>query len=179
MTNKLQKLLHMNCFEVFGLSPTFDIDKVSLTKKYQELQKQYHPDNFAGANSGQQPLAVSISAHINHAYTTLNSPLLLTLELLKLNNIELNLSENTSLTPEFLGMQMEIHELIEDATQAKNIDALDKIAADLIKKQQELIKQIEFAFNQKECTKIVELTKALAFYDKLIKVIADKIDRLL
>lgn len=108
MTDNPIKLLHMNCFEVFGLTPTFDINKVSLTKKYQELQKQYHPDNFMGADSGQQLMAVSISAHINHAYTTLNSPLLLTLELLKLNNIELNLSENTNLAPEFLSMQMEI-----------------------------------------------------------------------
>ena len=169
----------MNYFEVFEVAPIFDIDKVRLTKKYQELQKQYHPDNFAGADSRQQLFAVSVSAHINHAYTTLNSPLLLTLELLKLNNIELNLSENTSLAPEFLSMQMEIHELIEDASQNKDIDELDKIEADLVKKQQALVKQIKIEFNQKEFTKIVELAKELAFYDKLIKIIANKIDALL
>jgi molecular chaperone HscB len=53
MAEKLIKLLHMNCFEVFGLTPTFNVDKISLTKKYQELQKQYHPDNFVGVGSEQ------------------------------------------------------------------------------------------------------------------------------
>jgi molecular chaperone HscB len=179
MAEKLIKLLHMNCFEVFGLTPTFNVDKISLTKKYQELQKQYHPDNFVGVGSEQQLLAVSMSAYINHAYNTLRSPLLLTLELLKLNNIELNLSENTSLAPEFLIMQMEIHELIEEASQNKAIDALDRIETDLVKKQHDIIKQIDIKFNQNEFIKIIELTKELAFYDKLIKIIASKIDGLL
>ena len=179
MTDKLLKLLNMNCFEAFDLTPTFDIDKPSLQNKYQKLQKQFHPDNFVGESNSQQLLAVSVSAHINQAYTTLNSPLLLTLELLKLNNLELNLSENTSLAPEFLTMQLEIHEQIEDAAQNKNIDALDRLEVDLVKKQQELIKKIEPEFNRKEFAKTVELTKELAFYDKLIKIVATKIDRLM
>ncbi len=34
----------MNYFELFEIPVSFQVDKASLSKKYFELQKKYHPD---------------------------------------------------------------------------------------------------------------------------------------
>ncbi|HCG9795638.1 TPA: co-chaperone HscB, partial [Vibrio parahaemolyticus] len=37
----------MNHFELFGLPSQFQLDGSLLSSKFRELQKRFHPDNFA------------------------------------------------------------------------------------------------------------------------------------
>ena len=38
----------MDYFTLLGMPNRFDIDKQQLASRYQEMQRQYHPDRFAG-----------------------------------------------------------------------------------------------------------------------------------
>ncbi|MCA1804508.1 MAG: hypothetical protein LC646_03980 [Xanthomonadaceae bacterium] len=50
--------LSSNHFELFGLSPAFELDRARLDERYRELQRQVHPDRFASA--GDQARRISM-----------------------------------------------------------------------------------------------------------------------
>ncbi|WP_163599521.1 Fe-S protein assembly co-chaperone HscB, partial [Klebsiella pneumoniae] len=53
----------------------FDIDKQQLAYRYQEMQRQYHQDRFAGKSDKEQVQAISFASTINQSYQTLKNPL--------------------------------------------------------------------------------------------------------
>lgn len=58
----------MNYFELFDLPVAPTIDKSSLSKKYFELQKEYHPDFFSGSDENEKENVLQQSATINKAF---------------------------------------------------------------------------------------------------------------
>ncbi len=65
----------MDYFTLFGLPAQYPIDLQALTVRFQDLQRQYHPDKFASGTQAEQLAAVSHSATINQAWQTLRHPL--------------------------------------------------------------------------------------------------------
>ena len=61
----------MDYFTLFGLPAQYPIDLQALTIRFQDLQRQYHPDKFASGTQAEQLAAVSHSATINQAWQTL------------------------------------------------------------------------------------------------------------
>ena len=57
----------MDYFTLFGLPAQYPIDLRALTIRFQDLQRQYHPDKFASGTQAEQLAAVSQSATINRA----------------------------------------------------------------------------------------------------------------
>lgn len=57
----------MDYFTLFGLPAQYPIDLQALTVRFQDLQRQYHPDKFASGTQAEQLAAVSHSATINQA----------------------------------------------------------------------------------------------------------------
>lgn len=55
----------MDYFTLFGLPAQYPIDLQALTIRFQDLQRQYHPDKFASGTQSEQLAAVSQSATIN------------------------------------------------------------------------------------------------------------------
>lgn len=55
----------MDYFTLFGLPAQYPIDLQALTVRFQDLQRQYHPDKFASGTQAEQLAAVSHSATIN------------------------------------------------------------------------------------------------------------------
>ncbi|MWT62938.1 co-chaperone HscB, partial [Escherichia coli] len=55
----------MDYFTLFGLPAQYPIDLQALTIRFQDLQRQYHPDKFASGTQAEQLAAVSHSATIN------------------------------------------------------------------------------------------------------------------
>ena len=58
----------MNYYELYAIKETPVVDKMTINKKYIELQKKYHPDFFTNENEADQEFAIEQSAHINKAY---------------------------------------------------------------------------------------------------------------
>ncbi len=55
----------MDYFTLFGLPARYQIDTRALSLRFQDLQRQYHPDKFANGTRAQQLAAVQQSATIN------------------------------------------------------------------------------------------------------------------
>ncbi len=65
----------MDYFTLFGLPASYTLSLEQLAVRYQDLQRQYHPDKFASAPAAEQLAAVQHSATINQAWQTLRHPL--------------------------------------------------------------------------------------------------------
>lgn len=99
----------MNYFELFELPVNINIDKTTLSKKYFELQKKYHPDFYAKADEADQQEALEKTSELNKAYKTLKDQDATIQYLLKLKGL-LQEEEKYPLPPDFLMEVMELNE---------------------------------------------------------------------
>jgi len=102
-----------NYFQLFDLPVDFAVDLAQLGARYRQLQKELHPDRYAGASAHEQRLAVQYSALINEAYTTLRKPLSRVLYLLELSGMTSKDIAEQHIDGGFLIMQMELREKLE------------------------------------------------------------------
>ena len=120
-----------NHFELFDLPQGFAVDMAKLDAAYREVQTQVHPDRHAAAGDAGRRVAMQWSTRANEAYQTLKNPLARATYLLQLRGKDIGAENNTAMEPAFLMQQMEWREAVEDATAAKNADALDQLLRDL------------------------------------------------
>jgi molecular chaperone HscB len=104
----------MNYFELFGLPTQFELDGSLLSSQFLDLQKRFHPDNFALAQEGERLQSVQKAAEINDAYQTLKSPLSRAEYLLALNDVDIRGEQHTMQDSAFLLEQMELREELEE-----------------------------------------------------------------
>jgi molecular chaperone HscB len=102
-----------NYFQLFDLPVDFAVDLAQLGARYRQLQKELHPDRYAGASAHEQRLAVQYSALINEAYTTLRRPLSRVLYLLQLSGMTSADIAGQHIDGGFLITQMELREKLE------------------------------------------------------------------
>ena len=107
-------------FELFGLPEKFDIDLVTLSASFRELQSQYHPDRFVNSDDKKRLIAVQTTGFINEANETLKFSRLRARYLLKLKNVSFDDEIDTTSDGAFLMHQMEIREALEDVVNAKD-----------------------------------------------------------
>ena len=111
-------------FELFGLPAAFAIDAQMLEKAYREIQSQVHPDRFAHAGDAERRASLQWTTRVNEAYRTLKSPVQRAKHLLELHGVDVAFETNTAMPPEFLMQQMELRERLEEAKEARALDAL-------------------------------------------------------
>jgi len=99
----------MNYFELFDLPVSLQVDRMGLSKKYFELQKQFHPDFFTQEDEADQKDALEKSSMINKALKVLQQPNLTIQYLLQLKGL-LTENEKYALPPDFLMEMMELNE---------------------------------------------------------------------
>ena len=110
----------MDYFTLFGLPAQYPIDLQALTVRFQDLQRQYHPDKFASGTQAEQLAAVSHSATINQAWQTLRHPLARAEYLLSLHGFDLASEQHTVRDTAFLMEQLELREELDEIEQAKD-----------------------------------------------------------
>ena len=99
-----------NYFELFEQSESFEIDLATLSARFRDLQRAFHPDKFASAPDQERRLSLQKAAQINSAYQTLKAPLSRAHYLLELRGLDQNQEQLTIKDPEFLEEQMELRE---------------------------------------------------------------------
>lgn len=99
----------MNYFELFDLPVGLQVDKQALSKKYFELQKQFHPDFFTQEDEADQKEALEKSSLANKALKVLQQPDLTIQYLLQIKGL-LAENEKYALPPDFLMEMMELNE---------------------------------------------------------------------
>ncbi len=107
----------MNYFELFGLTPAFDLDLTQLATQYRTLQRQYHPDQLqhAAQSLAPTPEAYGVnSALVNDAYETLRVAAKRAAYMLTLKGQAIQLEQSIG-DIDFLQNALEVREQLDEA----------------------------------------------------------------
>lgn len=162
-------------FELFGLAAAFDMDVARLADAYRELQSRVHPDKFATAGNAERRAAMQWAVRANEAYTTLKDPLKRALHLLELRGVDVGAENNTAMEPAFLMAQIEWREAVEDARDAKNVDALDRLLDELRTEKKVRYGKLGDWLDSNADKPAAEAVRQLMFLEKVQSEIGDSI----
>ena len=129
----------MNYFQLFQVPAQFDLDLTELGTRYLELQRNFHPDNFAAGSERDRLLAVQQAANINDAYHSLKQPLLRAEHLLALRGVKISHEQRSFTDTNFLMQQMELRELLGDILHSSDPYALIDEAEQQIQQQKNVL----------------------------------------
>ncbi len=132
--------LHSSDFELFGLPQRFAQERSEIDTRWKELQREAHPDRFAGQGASAQRAALQWSVRINEAYQRLKDPLKRASYLCELLGAPINAENNTAMPPEFLMEQMEWREALDDAA---GEEALDELSQRVLQRRREMLAAIQ------------------------------------
>jgi len=167
----MDRLKPMNYFQLFALTPSFEIDLVELKTKYLDLQRAVHPDKFANASERERLISVQKAAQINDAFSVLNANDSRAQYLLELAGFELAHETQTLKDPMFLMQQMELREALEDITSASDPEqALIDFQAEISLYINEINNQFVTLFSRNDTdslTTAADLVRKLKFMLKL------------
>ena len=162
----------MNYFELFDIPVSLKIDKASLSKKYFELQKKYHPDFYTQSTDEEKSEALEKSSFINKALKTFQNEDETIKYVLQQKQL-LEEEEKYALPPDFLMEMLELNEAVmeeEAATITKRIAAVED----------ELYRAVEKIIDnyQEGVTTDKELLQVKEYYykKKYLQRILDRID---
>lgn len=129
-----------NYFELFSLPTHIPVDSAQLTTAYQQLQRRYHPDNFATAAESEKVAMLQKSAMINDAFQTLKDPILSAEYLLSLNGIDVSVEQNIVHDTHFLMEQFELREQLDTIENNSDIEQKEQLLAnfsDVVKQRRQ------------------------------------------
>lgn len=163
--------LQSDDFELLGLPKQFALDRALLDERWKALQKQTHPDRFAGEGGVAQRVAMQWSVRINEAYQRLKNPLKRAAYLCELFGAPVRAEDNTAMPTAFLMQQMEWREALDDASTSENLDDLESEVASvkrgMFQKCEQLLTSSEGAQDA------VQIVRSLMFVERF----AQDIDR--
>lgn len=155
-----------NHFSLLGLSPAFEIDLKQLDQHYRQLQSQVHPDKFVTASPAERLQSMQTATQANEAYQTLKDPTERAKYLLQLQGIDTHDEQNTVMPPDFLMLQMEWREAIDDAKDTQDIDALDDLL-ELFKTTATDLYQDFATLYKAQAEEAATVVRKLSFIDKI------------
>jgi molecular chaperone HscB len=168
-----------NHFELFDLPAQFSIDLDRLNQQFRKVQSEVHPDRFAAASGAERLKSMQLATQANEAYQTLKHPTSRARYLLQLHGIDTQEDSNTAMPGDFLMLQMEWREAMEEATDARDIDALERLLAEMRKNgrqfQQDLQQQLDENRSFEEASGTV---RKLSFIDKVQADVEQTISKL-
>ncbi|SCN59688.1 chaperone protein, putative [Plasmodium chabaudi adami] len=150
-----------NFFELFDLEASYDIDKNILKKKFNDIQKIYHPDQ--NSQNPELEKVNEVSSYINHAYKTLLNDIDRAVYIMdKKYDYKIKEEENLE-DEEFLFEIVEINEQINNPD--ANIAELTKEYKD---KYQDHVEKIKLHFKEKDFINVINALKKLKFINRIL-----------
>lgn len=124
----------MNYFQLFDITPTLNPDQAAVKRKFYELSRKFHPDNFAATDAEGTVEAMKMTATINEAYKTLKNQDATMAYVLKWHG-QLEEEEKYTLPPAFLMEMMELNEAVSDHEDDPANDSNRKAAENALAEQ--------------------------------------------
>jgi molecular chaperone HscB len=162
----------MNYFELFDLPVSLQVDKQALSKKYFELQKQYHPDFFTQQDEADQKEALEKSSMVNKALKVLQNQDLTIQYVLQLKGL-LAENEKYNLPPAFLMEMMELNEKLDDTVTNTFKQEVDSLETDLKNEVKDIIENYK---DENISTEMLLKIKEYYFKKKYLHRILDRLD---
>lgn len=167
-------ILSSNFFDLFNIPVSYEVDLDLIQQRYRELQKAIHPDNFVNASDQEKRISMQQTSWVNEALNTLKQPVERAIYLLKINNIDINLENETTMDKEFLMEQMEMREELSDVRSKKDpLVELDRIGLEIRNKMKVLDGDFSKAFTENEFDDAKELIRKMQFLQKSKKEVID------
>lgn len=168
LSSNLALSLGSNHFDLFGLSPKFNIELATLESNFRKIQSESHPDRFVSASSAEKLQSMQLATLANEAYQILKNPANRSKYLLELQGIVAISETNTAMPLDFLMRQMEWRESLEDAKAAKDINALENLLREMQQEAKLLQSEIALLIDQKQdYINATDATRKLIFIDKV------------
>jgi molecular chaperone HscB len=171
--------VNLGYFELFGLSPAFNIDLATLERNYRSIQSSAHPDRFVTASAADKLQSMQTATLANEAYQSLKNPANRAKYLLELQGINAFAENNTTMSAEFLMQQMEWRESLEESKAEKNIKALESLLMQMETEAKKLQLSLgDLLDTKKDYKAATEDTRKLIFIDKVCADINKAIEQL-
>jgi molecular chaperone HscB len=157
-----------NHFELLNLPVQFAIDLSMLDTNYRKLQSEVHPDRFAAAPIAERLQSMQLATQANEAYRSLKNATARARYLLEINGIDTAEESNTAMPPDFLVLQMEWREAIEDARASNDVAALQGLKKDLQQEAGAMHAQLQICLDQEHSyAQAAGIVRKLSFLDRL------------
>lgn len=168
--------LNASDFELFGLPTRFAQDRAAIDARWKDLQREAHPDRFAGEGSAAQRVALQWSVRINEAYQRLKDPLKRAAYLCELRGAPIDAENNTAMPPAFLMEQMEWREALDEAEGEAGLEELsDRVLA----RRREMLAGIERLLDvQGDAVGAAQQVRALMFVERFAADVGDRLAQL-
>ncbi|MEW6130498.1 MAG: Fe-S protein assembly co-chaperone HscB [Acidobacteriota bacterium] len=112
-------------FAFLGLPKKLKLDEAALEKLFYQLSREFHPDYFMNATSGEQQASLDRSSMLNEAYRTLREPIKRARYLLSLEGYK---EAEKKAPPDLLEEVFELNMQVEELKAAKQMGDEDEIA---------------------------------------------------
>lgn len=152
----------MGHFELFGLSPSVDLDVPSLDAKYRELSLANHPDRNPDDRVG----AASRTASINEAFKVLRDPVKRAFYLLASRGVDL---ERVSMPADFLEKILEQREQLEVAKEQKNVAKARGLAAEISQESDEVLRLGQEALRRDDLPLATALLAKVRYFARFLE----------
>ncbi|KAJ7993711.1 hypothetical protein DPEC_G00257510 [Dallia pectoralis] len=163
-------------FQIMDCDQTFALDTQRLQKRYLELQRTLHPDNYSQKTVKEQVFSEYQSALVNKAYRTLLKPLSRGLYMLELQGVLLEEGSDPGADPTFLMELMEINEALDGARSQKETD---KIGAATKEKLKDLTERIEASLRKGELQAAKALLVQMKYFANIEERVKEKCSMLI
>ena len=165
-----------NDFEIFGLSPRFELDRAALDARWKALQREAHPDRFATADAQSQRQAMQWSVRINEAYQRLKDPLKRAAYLCELQGAPIQAEDNTAMPTSFLMQQMQWREDLDEATR---LEDLERMADEVSAARRAMLQDLQTAADvHHDWPVLAQHVRALMFVERFASDVENRIDLL-
>lgn len=159
-------------FKIMDCDSTFTLDTHKLHKRYLQLQRSLHPDNFSQKSVKEQEYSQSHSALVSKAYQTLLKPLSRGLYMLELEGMHIEEGTDSGADSVFLMELMEINEALDEA---QTPEEANKIGQDTKGKLSVLTEKIDAALLKGELQAAKVLLTHMKYYANIEEKVKEKL----
>ena len=166
----------MTYFELFDIPVQLKVNTASLSKKFFELSRKYHPDYFTSEKEKVQADALEKSALLNKAWKTFQTPDA-TIKYVLQEKGFLEEEEKYELPPDFLMEVLEINEQLMETDEIANTAKLSSVVSQLSSEIYEPVKEIvenykEDIISEKELLQVKEYYYKKKYLDRIHRQLA-------
>ena len=166
----------MTYFELFEIPVQLKVNAATLSKKFFELSRKYHPDFFANESDEKQAEVLEKSAILNKAWKTFQNADA-TIKYVLMEKRLLEVEEKYELPPAFLMEVMDINEQLMDAddTEAKkNIQqTIDNLQSEIYEPVTKIVEDYtEGITSEKELLQVKEYYYKKKYLDRIRQQLA-------
>jgi molecular chaperone HscB len=158
-------------FAALGLARAFDVDLAATEKVHRELSRALHPDRYVGASPSERRAALGKAVEVNEAWRIVRDPIRRADALLALHGVVSGEESRAKADPEFLMEMLEQREALSDAKEARDLEAVRRMAAsveDLARAAERALSEGFAQFTVGQSSRLVAKLGELRYYRRFL-----------